>query len=107
MPRGEKSPVGTVIVNVNGYSQTKTEEGWKGTHIIILEEKLGRKLRSGERAKFVDGDKSNLSPDNIVLADPANARSITAKIAKLQAEVDDRVARIKDLKAQLAANEQL
>jgi len=102
MPRGEKSPVGTVIINKNGYSQTKTEEGWKGTHIIILEEKLGRKLLAGERAKFVDGDKSNLHPDNIVLADPSNARSIHAKIAKLQAEVDDRLQRIKDLKSQLS-----
>ena len=101
MPRGKPSPVGSVIINANGYSQTKTEEGWKGTHVVVLEEKLGRKLRANEKATFKDGNKTNLDPDNIVLTETGGAKSIKGKIAKLQAEVDDRVALIEALKLEL------
>lgn len=106
MPRGRTSPIGTVTVNANGYSQTKVGEGkWLGTHVVILEEKLGRKLRPGERAIFVDSDKTNLSPDNIQLAETMSTRSIEARIARLEAEIADREGLIKDLRSQLSAQE--
>ena len=100
MPRGRTSPVGTETVNANGYTQVKTDTGWTGKHTLVLEEKLGRKLRSGERAIFVDGDKSNLSPDNIELA-TTSTKSVQSRIAKLQAEIEDRQALIKDLEEEL------
>jgi len=102
MPRGKISPPGSITINANGYSQTKIENGkWIGTHVLILEEKLGRKLRAGERALFKDGDKTNLDPDNIILGESYSKSSVLARIARLRAEVDDRLAVIKDLESQL------
>jgi hypothetical protein len=105
MPRGQASPVGTVTVNANGYSQTKTENGWVGTHTLILEERIGRKLRPGESARFKDNNRSNLDPDNIYLVEHTTCRSIKAKIAKLQAEVFDKQAQIQDLESELKNKE--
>jgi hypothetical protein len=102
MPRGRTSEVGSETRNALGYTQVKTEDrGWVGKHILMLEEKLGRRLRPGERAIFFDGNKENLDSDNIVLAEPRTARSIKARIAKLQAEIEDRQAVIKDLEEEL------
>ncbi len=101
MPRGQQSPVGTVTVNANGYSQTKTEAGWVGTHTLVLEKKLGRKLAPGERAVFKDGDRGNLDPSNIELKQSTNAKSLRAKIAKWTAEIEDRQEWIALAKAQL------
>jgi len=101
MPRGRSSPVGAVTVNANGYSQTKTENGWIGTHQLILEEKIGRKLLPGERAIFIDGDRKNLDPSNIDLNKGSVTQSIKARIAKLQAEIEDRQATIKELESEL------
>ena len=56
MPRGQISEIGTVTVTANGYSTTKTENGWVQTHQLIAEKALGRTLGPGERAIFVDGD---------------------------------------------------
>jgi hypothetical protein len=101
MPRGVASPIGTETVNANGYTQVKVGNGqWVGKHVVILEKRLGRKLRPGERAIFKDGDKTNFADENIELAEAQNARSIEAKIAKLQAEIEDRQALIQELKAQ-------
>lgn len=103
MPRGKISKVGSVTINANGYSQTKVDNGkWVGTHTLILQEKLGRVLKPGERAIFKDGNKENLHPDNIVLSEATSSRSIQARIAKLRAEIEDRVALIKDLEQQLS-----
>jgi hypothetical protein len=103
MPRGRTSPVGAVTINANGYSQTKVENGkWVGTHQLILEEKIGRKLLPGERAIFIDGNKENLDPDNIDLNKNSVAQSTRARIAKLQAEIEDRLAIIKELESELS-----
>lgn len=105
MPRGQASPVGTETVNANGYTQVKTENGWIGKHTVILEERLGRKLRPGESARFKDNNRSNLDPENIYLAEHTTSRSIKAKIAKLEAEIFDKQAQIKDLELELALKE--
>jgi hypothetical protein len=102
MPRGQRAEVGTETTNANGYTQVKTEEGWIGKHTLILEEKLGRKLVPGERAIFKDGNRANLDVDNVVLSEAQNTKSIESRIAKLRAEIDDRVALINDLTDELA-----
>lgn len=101
MPRGVTSPVGTETTNANGYIQVKTEDrGWVGKHTLILEASIGRQLLPGERAIFKDNNRQNLDAENIELS--VTKGSINAKIARLQAEVDDRIALINDLKAKLA-----
>jgi hypothetical protein len=102
LPRGRVSKVGDENTNALGYRQIKTaDRGWIGKHIVILEKKLGRQLRHGERAIFSDSDKTNLHPDNIVLAGTKTQKSIQARIAKLQAEIEDRQAIIKELEEEL------
>lgn len=101
MPRGRTAEVGTETVNKLGYLQVKVDNGkWVGKHILILEERLGRKLQAGERAIFKDGNKENLDPDNIELV-KTGPSSIMGRIARLEAEIADRQALIKDLRAQL------
>jgi GTP-dependent phosphoenolpyruvate carboxykinase len=103
MPRGVASPPGTITVNANGYSQTKTEDrGWVATHTLILERKLGRRLISGERAVFVDGDRANLKPSNIELAQSSNAKTLQSRINRWKAEINDRQEWIKLAEEELA-----
>jgi hypothetical protein len=101
MPRGIRSEDGAETVNANGYTQIKVEGKWIGKHTHILQERLGRKLVPGERAIFKDNDRTNLSEDNVVLSEAQNTKSIQARIAKLSAEIDDRVALIQDLQLEL------
>jgi len=101
MPRGKPSPIGTETINANGYTQVKTENGWVGKHVLILEKKLGRKLLPGERAVFEDGSHRNLHPDNIVLAESHKKKSIQARIAKYRKEIEDRQEWIIELEKEL------
>lgn len=101
MGRGKRANVGDETVNANGYTQVKTEDrGWIGKHTLLLEEKLGRKLLPDERAIFKDSNRRNLSPSNIVLSGGEN-KSVRARIAKLRAEVEDRLALIAELEKQI------
>jgi hypothetical protein len=91
--RGSRSEVGETKVSKNGYHYTKTEERWRLTHHIIAEENLGRELNDNERVVFVDGDRTNLDPDNIEVR-----RKNTASLRKREAHL---VARIQELQAEL------
>jgi hypothetical protein len=90
-----------VTINANGYSQTKTEKGWQGTHTLILEKKLGRQLRPGERAIFKDNNRRNLDPDNIELTVTSNAKTVKAQLAKLYAKLEDVKGQIAELELEL------
>jgi hypothetical protein len=106
MARGKVAAVGTVTVNQNGYSQTKTEDrGWVATHTLVLERKLGRALVSGERAIFKDGNKANLKPENIELAITSNAKTLQRRIARWEAEIEDRKEWIALAREQLASEQ--
>jgi hypothetical protein len=53
-----------------GKRDYKTESGWlayKKEHIVVIEEKIGRKVERGEVVHHIDGDKLNNSPDNLHL----------------------------------------
>lgn len=90
MPK--RSKVGDTNISANGYSYTKTEQGWRLTHHLIAEEKLGRPLHEGERVYFVDNDRTNLDPDNVEVRRPKVTKEdkiflIKEKIARLQDEL--------------------
>jgi hypothetical protein len=93
--RGSRSEVGDTHVAKNGYHYTRTEERWRLTHHLVAEEKLGRPLSDTERVVFVDGDRTNLDPDNIEVR-----RKVTSSLRKKEAQL---VARIEELQAQLDA----
>jgi hypothetical protein len=66
--RGERSEEGATRWSANGYHYTKTEEGWKLTHRLVVErEVLGRSLKDDERVRFEDGDRNNLDPKNLAV----------------------------------------
>jgi hypothetical protein len=49
------------------------KQGYVFLHILVVEEGLGRYLLPKERVVFVDGNKNNLSPDNLkVLPDKSS-----------------------------------
>ena len=101
MPRGRASAPGTETVNANGYTQVKTDDrGWVGKHTLVLEEKLGRKLNPGERAVFSDNDRTNFDPENIELS-ASSLTTLKARIAKLEAEIEDRQSYLEVLRTQL------
>ena len=93
MPRGKKSQIGDTRIAPNGYHNTRTENGWRLTHRLIVEMALGRSLREGERVRFTDGDRTNLSAKNLEVY-----QALEASKAKRRATLE---ARIDDLKAQL------
>lgn len=95
MTRGQKAPPGTVRIAPNGYQYTKTEDGpWRLTHHLIAEQKLGRRLKAHERLKFIDGDRTNLDPDNLEVQEVSAGRhkkiaEIQEKIARLERQLAD------------------
>lgn len=91
MTRGKPSKVGDVRQAQNGYWYTKTDVGQRLTHHIVAETKLGRPLRSDERAIFVDRDRNNLDPKNIHIV-KKGSRSIRARIAIIEARVKELLA---------------
>lgn len=96
MPRGKAAKVGDTNVSANGYHYTRTEAGWKLTHHIIAEKKLGRPLREDERACFVDGDRTNLTERNIEITIKR-----TATIKKRLAQVESRIQELEAERAYL------
>jgi len=63
--RGKAASPGDTNISANGYHYTRTEVRWRLTHHLIAEDKLGRELTKAEQVFFVDGDRTNLDPENI------------------------------------------
>jgi|TARA_Y100000296_G_C5134324_1_gene237347 hypothetical protein len=94
--RGQKSDIGSTRVAPNGYHYTKTDEfEWRLTHHIVMEEKLGRDLMAHERVYFVDGDRTNLDSDNLLIREVTGGRK--KKIAELKAKISRFEAQLADL----------
>jgi hypothetical protein len=90
--RGKAAQVGDIKVSQNGYSYTRTETCWRLTHHLIAEEKLGRGLRADERVEFLDRDRKNLDPHNILVRKRNKGlkhrkKSLELQIQKLQEEL--------------------
>lgn len=102
MPRGQAQPIGAKFVNQNGYAHTKTEDGWVADHVLIAEQNLGRKLRPNEYAKFQDGDRTNLDPSNIVVRTRGDAKSPQARLAAVEARIEELQAEADELRKEIA-----
>ena len=62
-------PVGSERVNVEGYTEIKVSEPnkWRLKHRVLYEEYHNVKLNSNESIIFMDGDRSNMSKENLTL----------------------------------------
>jgi len=98
MPRGAASKLGDVYTSQNGYHYTRIENGWRLTHQIVAEEKLGRPLKENERVRFIDGDRTNLDPKNLQVVFKRTS-SLRARLAK----IDSRMAELKAERAAIVA----
>lgn len=96
--RGKKSKTGTTRVAPNGYHYTKVKDKWKLTHHIVMEKKLGRRLKNNERVYFVDGDRTNLAADNLEVR-AVKAKTKESVRARLEAKIEDLQAQLEELDA--------
>lgn len=73
-------------LNHNGYFEVYMPghhrargNGYVFEHIIVLEEKLGRKLKVNEQTHHVDGIRTNNHPENLEAVDISDHAKITAE----------------------------
>lgn len=104
MPRGKQAPDGATYVAQNGYHYTKVDGKYKATHRIIVEKQLGRELHEHERIRFVDGDKTNLSPENLKIVTKGRS-SLQTQLARLIARRDELDAQIILVRQEIAAQD--
>lgn len=85
-----KKPVGSERINVEGYTEIKVAEPsvWRLKSRVLYEEFHNIKLNSNESIIFADGNKRNLSKDNLVLVTREELLKLnTLKLIKNDAEL--------------------
>ena len=105
MPKGVAAEIGDTFTNKNGYHHTKTETGWRATHVINMEEKLGRPLLPHEYVKFVDGDRSHYGIDNLELRTRGDRKGPQSRIDTIDAQIEELQAEREELVRLLASKE--
>lgn len=89
MPRGQRAEIGDTKVNRNGYEYTKTQDGWIGSHVLLMEKHLGRKLLPGEYVAFLNGHKPPVTLDMIELRKRGDKRTPQHRLAELDARIEE------------------
>ena len=97
MARGKNAKVGDTRTAPNGYHYTRTKKGWRLTHHLVAEKKLGRPLRKNERVYFIDNDRTNITEDNL------HVKPVKTKEDKL-AEIDNKIAILQTEREELLAS---
>jgi len=88
---------------MNGYIAIKQSDGsWEYQHRLVMEEKLGRPLEPNERVYFLDGDRTNLDPENLRIKWLSPTKKYRHR-ANLRRRIIEARARLEDLEQQLAA----
>lgn len=89
---GKRANDGDERVAPNGYRYRRVSGKWVLVHHIVAVKKLGRQLLPSEGAYFVDGDRTNFSPDNVGIRvkgggkQRARLAAIEERIRELEAE---------------------
>lgn len=96
MTRGRNAKLGEERTSPNGYRYVKCKEGWVLKHKLIAEKTLGRKLADNERIRFIDGDRTNLDPDNLKVY-TIRDKSPKARIAEIDAKIEELMIERKEL----------
>lgn len=74
-----KMPIGSEVMKGDGYIWVKTGEGsrdWRQKHILIWEQQNG-KIPGGYILTFLDGDRTNITLDNLALITLAESLAMT------------------------------
>jgi hypothetical protein len=107
MSRGQANAIGDTFTSPNGYNYTKVETGphttkWRLTHHLVAEATMGRSINSDtETVRFKDGNRTNLSPDNIIVS-PKKTGTASKRLAQLIAQRAEIDSQIKLLQAEIA-----
>jgi len=96
MARGQRADVGDTRISPNGYHYTRTQDGWDLTHRIVCAERLGRPVLTDERVRFLDGDRTNISSENLEVY-RINQGSLNKRIARLESKIEDDTAELEIL----------
>ena len=96
MSRGRKASIGDTRVSPNGYKYIRTVKGWELLHRLVIEEERGTPISSDERVRFLDGDRTNLSPNNLEVYTVKKA-STDRRIARLEVRKDDIMSELLEL----------
>ena len=89
MPRGKKAEIGDRTVNKNGYEYIRTESGWEGAHVVLMQEHLGRKLETYEYVAFKNGHRPPVTLDMIELRRRGDRKSKASRIAEIQCRIEE------------------
>lgn len=77
--RYENSKKGEYL-NQDGYLRITTKENHiKLVHVVLMEKRLGRKLKKNESIHHADGNKTNNSDENLILMTTREHRALHAK----------------------------
>lgn len=97
MARGETSPLGSERVAQNGYHYIKTPQGWRLKHHIIAEKTLGRPIDTKiETVKFLDRNRTNFDPANIVV-EPKRNVTVASRKARIESRIEELQAQLHEL----------
>ena len=99
---GDAMPYGSERKAQNGYWYVKVDgRGWTLKHWLVAEEELGRKIDTNkESTRFVDGNKNNLNPENILVV-PKDPATLKRRIATHEQRINQLNDQLGWLKAQL------
>ena len=74
------APIGSTYVDaVWGYVMEKTASGWKRQHRLVMERKLGRKLKPWEVVRHKNSKRADNDPTNLELLSDYAHRSLHSK----------------------------
>ena len=75
--RGTK--VGARRKNMGGYTEIKTEAGWRLEHRVVMEQSLGRALDANENVHHINGDRADNRIENLELWKKKQPQGIRSK----------------------------
>lgn len=105
MSRGRKASLGDTRVAPNGYKYIRTTKGWELLHRLVAEEERGTPISSNERVRFIDGNRTNLSPENLEVYTVKKASTDT-RIARLEVRKDEIMSELLDLYTEIGDDRQ-
>jgi hypothetical protein len=98
--KGRSSKIGETRISPNGYHYTRISNKWELTGRLVAGKRLGRPLTERERVRYIDKDKLNNDPDNLIVYETTKTGT-ARKLAQLRARRDELNGRIELLEEEL------